>query len=343
MMKTAPSRIGIGLVGLSALCLVLSACGSSGGSGTTAASGSAQKGAASGSLPVVKVAYEKNDVYAPLVAGIKLGYFKDAGVDVKLVEAGTSSQNVPLVLNGQINIGNGSGLSELTAVAKGLPIQVLSSWGADVDTPQGTSNQIVAAPGSGIHSLKQLDGKKLGVAALNDGLDLYARAAIDKAGGDASTVVSVEIPFTEDVQALKSGEVAAVSTVEPYYSEALAAGGIPLGDPYIESLGKNMSIGRFTFVSTSWLNSNRETAEKFLKGLQTTFKWANSHPTQLRQYASTLTGLSPQDVAKLPQQQFTTVVNLEQTQGGLDILKKYHIIKKEPAMSAILAKDAPTD
>lgn len=334
MLRTAPARIGVGLIAVAA---ALSSCSS-----PAHDSGTASNGTGSGKLPVVKVAYEKNTVYAPLLAGVELGYFKDAGVDVKLVEASTSSSNVPLVLNGQINIGNGSGLSELTAIAKGLPIRVLSSWGADVKTPQGTSNQIVAAPGSGIHSLKQLDGKKLGVAALNDGLDLYARAAIDKAGGNASTVVSVEIPFTEQVQALKSGEVAAVSTVEPFYSEALADGAIPLGDPYLESLGKNMSIGRFTFVSDSWLDANRATAEKFLKGLQRVFTWANSHPVQLNHYAASLTGESLADVSKLPQQRFTTAVDVKQTKAGLSILNKYHVIKETPTMSTILAKSAPT-
>lgn len=325
-----------------ALALATAACSSSGsgsgqaaGTGDNAGAGPTSTGAAN--LSTITVGYKKIGDYAPLVAGVDMGFFKDAGLNVKLIaSAGSASADIALVVNGQENVAVGSTIPVETAAAKGIGVQFLTGWNQDVDGPNGTDYQVVASAKSGIKSFKDLAGHKVAVAGLNDGFDLYTRTSVEKAGGDSSKIQSVEIPFPNQVQALKSGQVDAIASEAPYTTEAIAAGGVAIGDPMNTALGSN-SDTKASFVSSSWLSSHQAQAKAFVSALNRSFNWANANPSGLQSQTAKLTGESLDAVKKLPVSKFSVQVNPTFINEDLDILLKAKLIKSKPSLDKLIA------
>src|SRR3989440_8978095 len=131
--------------------LLLSACGgSSYGSGSSSSSGTTQVKIMVGGL--------SKQIYLPNMLTQQLGYFKQEGLDVTLIDeaSGQSSENE--VLAGQVDAGSGSynHTIELQAAGKNMEAVVL------LDIAPGEAGIGSGQTGRAMPSASGLQGKKLG-------------------------------------------------------------------------------------------------------------------------------------------------------------------------------------
>lgn len=85
---------------ISVLALALAGCGSEGGAGSSSASEAAS--GANAELQKVTVGHVQLPIFAPLYVADARGYFKDAGIDVELVNIKSGQEAVPLAANGDL-------------------------------------------------------------------------------------------------------------------------------------------------------------------------------------------------------------------------------------------------
>lgn len=142
-----------------------------------------------------------NADHAPLYAAIDNGYFKLAGLDVQPVTPSESAEPLKQLAAGKVDMAISYEPQLLLARDQGMK---LVSIGALVQRPL---TSIIALPGSNVHSVADLAGKRVGTA----GIPYQAaelRTALRTAGVSPSKVTEVNVGFNL-VQSMLSGRVSA--------------------------------------------------------------------------------------------------------------------------------------
>ena len=159
----------------------------------------------------VKVGYSPSLCQAPIFVAYEKGYFKDAGLDPELVKVDGATANESL--------GSGKVDMEITLVSKTIhPLQN----GLPVKGTTGVHFGCVRAitrPDSGIKDVKDLKGKRIGVAGLADTGTVIIQRAL-KHEGIGVTPDNMEVEFVvvdrnSLPQALSSGQVDAIVMTDP--------------------------------------------------------------------------------------------------------------------------------
>jgi ABC-type nitrate/sulfonate/bicarbonate transport system substrate-binding protein len=143
------------------------------------------------------------------LAARDLGYWDQQGLDVKLVAAEGSGAVVEQIVAGNLD----AGIPSMTAVveAMGTGVELINTY----TYSRGAIFGIFAAEQSGISSLPDLEGKKIGISEPGGGEVAFLNAAlrgagIDPAGGVTPIPIGDGGPAT--FEAIKSGKVDAYSS-----------------------------------------------------------------------------------------------------------------------------------
>ncbi len=149
-------------------------------------------------------------VIANLWIGRYLGYYEEEGIDAVWLTSGGTAQVAQWLATGQIELGTIMPDPILFQAAKGEEIGATVVYNMN----RKTMYYIVAKPESGISSLKDLKGKKIGVFSLGHAVLQFAKFAVREIGLDPEKDVSY-LAIGQGVQAAKAlydGHVDALST-----------------------------------------------------------------------------------------------------------------------------------
>jgi len=94
---------------------------------------------------------------AGFAAAVAEGFYKQAGLDVTLVQGNGSGNTAQLVANGRAQLAYADAVAVMQLIAKGAPMKVVST------IYQSNPNAVMALKKANIKSVKDLVGKKVGV------------------------------------------------------------------------------------------------------------------------------------------------------------------------------------
>src|SRR5262245_59976969 len=94
---------------------------------------------------------------AGFASAVDEGFYKAQGLNVTLVQGNGSGNTAQLVASGRAQIGYADAVAIMQLVAKGAPLKVISTG------YQSNPNEVSALKKTGIKSIKDLAGKKVGV------------------------------------------------------------------------------------------------------------------------------------------------------------------------------------
>jgi NitT/TauT family transport system substrate-binding protein len=140
------------VVGLSALCMLMSAPGS----------------AADLERVTLRLAYIAGGIDAPIFVAAGKGYFAEEGLDVDIVDGNGSTGTIQAIGNGSFNIG----IAGLGALAQASATSGMDTVTAVAGLVQKDPSSIIALKGSGITKPQDIAGKRLATDAgnLSDGM-----------------------------------------------------------------------------------------------------------------------------------------------------------------------------
>jgi putative hydroxymethylpyrimidine transport system substrate-binding protein len=238
-----------GALGLAfVVALVLAGCGKKAGESSPGSSRQVR----------VILDYLPNAVHAGFYQAKAAGYFRDAGLNVRIDAPTSSSDTLRLMAAGQAEFGMVSLLDFLSVRAKGAPLKIVMA------IEQRPLAALIALKKSGINRPRDLSGRLVGTTGvLSD--DAGTRWMVKHDGGDPSTVRLINIGFNT-AQEIIAGNVDAafgfwnqegvqVAAHYPAIVMRLDAYGVP---PYPELI----IIAREDFLARE-----PETARKFLRAL----------------------------------------------------------------------------
>ncbi len=255
--------------------LLLSACGgSSTGSGNGNGGGTTQLKIMVGGL--------SKQIYLPNMLTQQLGYFKQEGLDVTLIDeaSGQSSENE--VLAGQVDAGSGSynHTIELQAAGKQMEAVVL------LNVAPGEAEVVSAKEASQIHSVSDLKGKNLGVTELGSGTQTLTTALLHKVGITPDQVHFIPVGAGDTfIAAMQQGRIDAGMTTEPTISRLLSTGvGKVLVDLRTPQSTQAALGGPYPFIclfmNNSYVNSHKDVVQKLVNAYVKTLKWIQTHTAE---------------------------------------------------------------
>src|SRR6201995_5529839 len=309
--------------------------GSSNASGSAWASGSASPSTAKleqtsitvGALPVVDS--------AGLYLAQKLGYFKQAGLTVKIPSVAQSTQAIPDMLHGTIAVIAGANyVSFIEAQAKGTAQFKVIAEGV---TCKPNTFGVAALPSSGITKPADLAGKTVAVNLTNNIQTLTLNAVLKADGVDPSKVKYVVVPFPNMVTALKAKQVDAISAVEPFLGGALAADG---AKQVVSSCdGPAADTPMSGYLSTSdWAQKNPNTARAFQTALLKAQAYADANPSALKAIIPTFTKVTAAQANALPLNNYPSTLDPAEITKVLTLMKSGGLATGTATASSLLFK-----
>ena len=193
---------------------------------------------------------------AGFAAAVAEGFYRDAGLDVTLVQGNGSGNTAQLVANGRSEIAYADAVAVSQLIAKGAPMKVLST------VYQSNPNEVSALKKTGIKSVRDLAGKKVGVpsgSSQTTMLPLLLKANNLK----ESDVNLINMPPTAMVPSLLQGQVDAILGSVDSYQIQLEAQGAQTDNFMFADHGVP-TVSTSIFASDSYIKNNPEVVRKFI-------------------------------------------------------------------------------
>jgi NitT/TauT family transport system substrate-binding protein len=248
----------------------------------------------------------------------ELGYFKDAGLDVRITPMTNSGAIIAALAGGGGDIGNAVVGSVADARGKGIPILYIAPAGL-YDSASPTA-ALVTTKDSTIAKAADLTGKTVAISGLNDLTYFATRAWIDQNGGKSADVKFIELPFPAMSAAVLQKRVDAAYVIEPF----LTAGGSELKiiARAAGSVAKRYQATGW-IATESWLASHADLALRFAAVIHRTALWANTHHKESAAILIKYLKLDPSIVEKMNRVPYAVTLETRLVQPPIDTAAKY--------------------
>ena len=255
------------------------------------------EGGDSGGSDVDKVSLGIAPIAAAAVfqVGIDQGFFKDEGIDLKLLIVQGGAPVLPGVLKGSPEFATTNAITLLTAQDKGIDVKIVANASADKLPPEPGLFGVVAPKGSNIKTTADLVGKSVAVNAINGLGDFTVGEAVRNAGGQPDDVKFLELPFPDMAAALKNGHVDAVWVPEPYLTQLTTAGrGQLVGYTTQESVP---GLASYVFTSPK---TDPDLVARMTRALNKALDYGEAHTDEVNAAAVDITGVPLEELRKTP-------------------------------------------
>jgi ABC-type nitrate/sulfonate/bicarbonate transport systems, periplasmic components len=242
-------------------------------SGCSSASNNKEDKSATKELKEVNVLLDwyPNAVHSFLYAAEEQGYFKEAGVKVNLITPAGTDDGIKLVAAGKADLAISYPKQIILARGENIPIK---SVGAIV---RSSLNQLMVRKDSGVKTLKDLEGKKVGYASFDIDKETV-KAMVAQAGGDPSKVEFVDVGYdlmpgieTKQVDAIIGGYI-------NHEKILLEKKGIELETFAPSDFGVPNNYELAFVASDDAIKNNNDTIQAFLGAAKKGFEYTQKNP-----------------------------------------------------------------
>ena len=218
--------------------------------------------------------------YLPTVLAEQLGEYRNAGLDIELINFKGGSQALTAVIGGSADVVSGYYDHCVNLAARNQNLQAFVVYDRYPGLVLGVSPRHTAD----INSVKDLAGKKVGVSAPGSSTDFFLKYVLAKAGvaADAAAVIGIGLDATA-VAAMEQGTVDAAVMLDP--TPTLLNAKFPplkiLSDTRTE--GDTLSVfageypGGALYSRGDWIARHERETAALTTAILATLKWIHSH------------------------------------------------------------------
>jgi NitT/TauT family transport system substrate-binding protein len=256
-----------------AMVMCLAACSGAPSSASFASAGPSPE------EPDITVAALPSVDLAGLYVAQAQGLFARQGLHVTIRKIASSKAVIAAQLNGQVDISAGSYVGYIAAQAKGARFRIL----AEASTLRPDTRTLVVTANSGITSIADLAGKKIGVNGTNSIGTLLISALLQENGISPQKVdfVTDQAGFPDIPGQLQHGAWQAAFLAEPYVTMAEET----YGDAELADLdqGATLNFPIDGYVATqAWAQRHPKTAAAFVRAIEEGQGLSDADPTVVR-------------------------------------------------------------
>ncbi|MFC4592180.1 ABC transporter substrate-binding protein [Sphaerisporangium corydalis] len=314
------------IVGVVAI-LALTACGNSNGSSTASGDGKALEKTTI-SVGVLAIA----DVAALYIAD-QQGFFKAEGLTVQPKILQSTAVTLPQLMGGQLDFALANYFSVLSATENKA-----GSFRFVADTYEAKNDvfSIMVTKDSKIQTVKDLEGKKISVAAPNSIGTLAVGSTLKVAGLDPNKGVQfVPMPFPNAPAALKSGQVDAAWLTEPFLTNVQKEfGARKIADTMTGAMADFPIAG--WAATESWTKKYPNTTAAFQRAILKGQQAAAADRKAVEKVLPSYTHITPDVAAVINLGAYPTSLNAQRIQRVADLMVEYGYLKAKMDVKPLL-------
>src|SRR6266850_6439322 len=224
--------------------------------------------------------------YLPLTVTERLGYFKEAGLEVEISDFQGGAKSLQALMGGSVDVVTGSYDHTIQMQAKGQPIIALIQLGRF----PGFALALRKVKAAGYKSPKDLKGMKIGVTAPGSSTHFMALHMMTQAGlkPDDASFIGTGAGNTV-VAAVKRGEVDGIVNVDPMINLLDRDGAIKIVSDTRTLEGTIQVYGgpypaAVLYTTTAFAEKNPNTAQALVTAFVRGLKWVQTHtPEEIAQ------------------------------------------------------------
>lgn len=213
--------------------------------------------------------------YLPLTIAEQLGYFKDEGLDLTIVDFAGGSRALQAVVGGSADVVSGAFEHTLNMQFKGQPMRAFVLQGLAPQIVLGVNPKTMP----NFKSVADLKGKKIGVTAPGSSTNVLVNFVLAKAGLKPSDVSIVGVGASNGaVAAMRAGQIDAISNLDPVISLLQRSGDLKIvTDTRIVSEAERVFGGPMPagclYCPQAFLDKNPNTAQAMANAMVRANKW----------------------------------------------------------------------
>lgn len=277
-------KLGLSMMAITTLVGLVAGCGSNTSTGTSTNNGS--KTSSNAPAPTVKIMVGgmSKIIYLPAELTARLGYFKDEGLNVQLLDetAGVSAEDE--LVSGQVEGVVGFYDHVIDLQVKGKSLEDIVQLNATPGERLVVSNKEKDT----IKTLADLKGKKIGITDLGSSTNFLASYLVVRGGNPTSSYTPVPVGAGQTlIAAMKQGRIDAAVTTEPTVSllkeQNLAFPMVDMAtvDGMNKTLGGTYPASCF-YMQTNYVKDHPDVVQKLSNAFVKTMQFIHTHtPEQI--------------------------------------------------------------
>src|SRR5436853_5267510 len=216
-------------------------------------------------------------IYLPAMLTQRLGYFKEAGVNVSLLDEGAGVSAEDELIAGRLDgvVGFYDHTIDLQSKGKILEAVII------LDRVPGEA--LVVSKRSGIKSRADLRGKKIGVTGLGSSTNFLASFLVTKGGGDRTQYTPLAVGAGNTlIAAMQQNRIDAAVTTEPTISRLRKMGVADVLVDMRTAAGTRGALGgtypaACLYMQTDFVNRHKEAVQRTVAAFVRTLGYLQSH------------------------------------------------------------------
>lgn len=242
---------------------------------------------------------------------LELGFFDDAfaedGIKVEQVTVNDGAGFVEAIASKQVDLGSFGDQPIISGYASGRNIEIVATWASNSRT-----NRLLANPDSGITSIEDLAGKKVGYTAGTTTQKL-AMILLEAAGLTEDDVEFINLEASSMYTALVAGEIDAGILWGAESIEAMANGMQLITD--LEPYAVNLNV---LAANTDFAEEYPELVVKYIEVADRTAKWIDENQEEAAAKIAVLTDVSEESASYTVADEDRNVGLLDRDKEGLN-------------------------
>lgn len=276
----------------------------------------------------VRLAYPPIMASLPVFVAEDQHLFEKAGVHAQTISFSSSNDMVNALIAGQVDLLPAVSLVPLIHLEIQHPGKI-RIFAHSKMRPQNSTYRVVVKSDSSIASLKDLEGKKLGVFPGTSATRMLS-AFLQKNGVDAQQVVFVQLPPSAQVSSLESGAIDALFAYDPLTLTAPARRYRALSNSVYAELIDPCPLG-VSVVSRDFERRRPRAATKAIGVVQSGIAYMGAHPNEAGSLLPKFTKMTPDVAARVNVSDITLANDIDAAslQRFIDLLYDIHEISEK--------------
>jgi NitT/TauT family transport system substrate-binding protein len=223
-------------------------------------------------------------IYLPLTLAIRLGYFKEAGLDIDMQALSGGGQALRALIGGSADVVSGFYDHTIQMQAQGKTIKAFVMQqrypGLILLTTKGARDQ-------GIKTLADLKGKKVGVTALGSSSHFFVNHLLGSVGISPEDYAAVGVGLgATAIAAVRNKQIDALSALEPSVATLQASGdvGAILADTRTTVGTEKVFGGPYPsacmYAKEEFIKAYPNTVQALATAMVKTLRWIQSHKVE---------------------------------------------------------------
>jgi NitT/TauT family transport system substrate-binding protein len=262
-----------------------------------------------------------------------LGFFAKHGLDVTLTPINQGNTAVAGIVSNSVQMSTPTPTTFLQAVDNGLDLMVVA---ATHTYPTPNKVGLLVATGGPIQQPKDLAGKKIGINGLGGMQHVLLLQWLADHGVNPKTITFSEIGFPQMADALKAGQLDAVTISEPFYQRVVAA---KIGRPIVDLQADipQGTVGTIYVSTADWVKKNPGTVAAFRAALEDAVAFIQANPDAAKKSLTVYTKMSAELAQLVNVPNVSVLVKPAQMQFWIDLMQKQHLLTGKIDSSKIIA------